>query len=347
MAMRSPQRAKPKPAVRPSKNAAPKKAAPKKMGASIGRNSIKQHLHAYFYSHAQGLFSSLGRLARAPITSAMTIAVLAIAISLAGGFYILVANAQQLTGNLESSNQISLFLKQDISDSEGRKLADKLDDSPDIGSVEVISKQRGMEEFRTYSGFGEALDALDENPLPIVLQVVPKNSLDDLQIIEPLLHRFNALPEVDFVQMDMQWVKRLQSMMELAKRGVTVLSLLLSMAVLFITGNTIRLELHNRREEVVIAKLIGATDAFIQRPFLYVGFWYGLLAGIFAWFIDTVMMLILRQPMEKLSALYDSHFRALFFSYSESFLLLAITAMLGVIGSWIVLVYQLRKLNPE
>lgn len=347
MAMRSPHRAKPKPAARPTKKAPPKKNALKKVGASIGRSSIKQHLHAYFYSHAQGLFSSLGRLSRAPITSAMTIAVLAIAISLAGGFYILVANAQQLTGNLESSNQISLFLKQDIGDAEGRKLAGELDDRPDIASIEVISKQRGMEEFRTYSGFGEALDALDENPLPVVLQVVPKNALDDPQIIEPLMSRFNALPEVDFVQMDMQWVKRLHSMMELADRGATVLSLLLSMAVLVITGNTIRLELHNRREEVVIAKLIGATDAFIQRPFLYVGFWYGLLAGIFAWFIDTVMMLILRQPMEKLSALYDSQFRALFFSYAESFQLLAIAAMLGVIGSWIVLVYQLRKLNPQ
>lgn len=337
MATLKTRRPPPKPAVR----------AAKKMGASIGRRSIGHRVQSYFYSHAHGLFSSLGRLARAPFSSAMTIAVLAIAISLAGGFFLLVANAQQLTGNLESSNQISLFLKQDISDAEGRKLAGKLTNSPDVASVEVISKQRGMDEFRAYSGFGEALSALEENPLPVVLQVQPKNTLDDPAVIEPLLNRFNALPEVDFAQTDMQWVKRLQSMMELAKRGVTVLSLLLSMAVLFITGNTIRLELHNRREEVVIAKLIGATDAFIQRPFLYVGFWYGLLAGIFAWFIDTVMMLILRQPMEKLSALYDSQFRSLFFSYSESFLLLATAAMLGVIGSWIVLVYQLRKLNPE
>lgn len=316
-------------------------------GASISRNGIRHRLHAYFYSHAHSLFSSLGRLARAPITSTMTIAVLAIAISLASGFYILVANAQQLTGNLESSNQISIFLKREIGDAEGRKLANKLVNSNDIAGIEVITKQQGMDDFRAYSGFGDALNALAENPLPVVLQVQPKNTLDDPEIIEPLLSRFTALPEADFVQMDLQWVKRLQSMMELLKRGVTVLSLLLSMAVLFITGNTIRLELHNRREEIVLAKLIGATDAFIQRPFLYVGFWYGLLAGMLAWFIDTLMMLILRQPVEKLSVLYDSQFRALFFSYSESFLLLAISAWLGVMGSWIVLAYQLRKLNPE
>jgi cell division transport system permease protein len=329
--------------IQPKKPARVKKPA----GASIGRNSFRHRLKIYFYSHAHGLFSSLGRLTRAPITSAMTIAVMAIAISLAGGFYILVANARQLTGNIESSNQISLFLKHDVSDAEGRRLAGELDGSADIAAIEVISKQRGMDDFRAYSGFGEALDALDENPLPVVLQVQPKNTLDDPDIIEPLLRRFKALPEMDFVQMDMQWIKRLQTMMELAERGVGVLSLLLSVAVLFITGNTIRLELHSRREEVVIAKLIGATDAFIQRPFLYVGFWYGLLAGMLAWFIDTVMLLTLRQPVEKLSALYDSQFRTLFFNYSESFLLLAATALLGVLGSWIVLVYQLRRLNPE
>jgi cell division transport system permease protein len=319
----------------------------KPSGASIAGSRIADRLQAYFYTHAHGLFSSLGRLARTPITSAMTIAVLAIAISLPGGFYILVANAQQLTGNLESSNQISLFLKLDIGDTDAHRLAGKLTNNPDVASVEFISKQRGMEDFRNYSGFGEALDALDENPLPAVLQVLPKNTLDDAKALEPLLEKLNSLPEVDFVQMDMQWVKRLQTMMELAKRGVAVLSLMLGIAVVFITGNTIRLELHSRREEVVIAKLIGATDSFIQRPFLYVGFWYGLLAGIFAWFIDTVMMLVLRQPVEKLSALYDSQFRTLFFSYSESLSLMAIAAFLGVTGSWMVLVYQLRILNPE
>ncbi|MGR8933682.1 MAG: permease-like cell division protein FtsX [Gammaproteobacteria bacterium] len=337
MATRKPSRRRPKPAVR----------APKLSGASIAGNSIEQRVHAYFYSHAHGLFSSLGRLARAPITSAMTIAVLAIAVSLAGGFYILVANAQQLTGNLESSNQISLFLKQEIGDAEGRQLAGKLAGSDEVAAIEVVTKQQGMDDFRVYSGFGDALNALDENPLPVVLLVQPKNTLDDPDVIEPLVKRFSGVPEVDFVQMDMQWVKRLQSMMELAECGAMVLSLLLSMAVLFITGNTIRLELHNRREEIIIAKLIGATDAFIQRPFLYAGFWYGLLAGILAWIIDTTMMLVLRQPVEKLSALYDSQFRALFFGYAESFSLLAIAASLSMAGSWIVLVYQLRKLNPE
>jgi cell division transport system permease protein len=337
MAMRKAQRIRPKAALRTNKPG----------GASIGRNRLTDRLQAYVYSHAHSLFSSLGRLARTPITSAMTIAVMAIAISLAGGFHILVANAQQLTGNLESSNQISLFLKHQVSDAEGRKLADKMAENSALADVKVITKRQGMDDFRVYSGFGDALNALDENPLPTVLQVLPKNTLDDSQAVESLLEVFNALPEVDFVQMDMQWVKRLQSMMELAERGVTVLSLLLSIAVLFITGNTIRLELHNRREEVVIAKLIGATNAFIQRPFLYVGFWYGLLAGIFAWFIDTVMMLVLRQPVEKLSALYDGQFQVLFFGYAESFSLLAIAALLGVTGSWIVLVYQLRKLNPQ
>jgi len=277
----------------------------------------------------------------------MTIVVLAIAISLASGFYILVANLQQLAGNLEASNQISLFLKDDISEARANKFAGVIRQNPDIQDVKLITKEQALAEFQSYSGFGEAVKALEKNPLPIVIQVLPKNSFENEQALEVLLDDFKRSAEVDFAQMDMQWVKRLQSIMEVARRGVILLSLLLGAGVLFITANTIRLELHNRRDEVVIAKLVGATNGFIHRPFLYSGFWIGFFSGVAAWFIVTIIMLILKQPVEKLSGLYDDAFHVLFFGFTETLALLFISSVLGVVGSWIVLHFQLRQLKPE
>ena len=303
--------------------------------------------HAYKNIHAHALFSSRGRLVASKFSSAMTIVVLAIAISLASGFYILVTNLQQLVGNLEASNQISLFLKEETPEVRARSFADKIRLNPDIQEVKLISREQALEEFQAYSGFGEAVKALEKNPLPIVIQVLPKNSLENEQAVAVLLDDFNRSPEVDFAQMDMQWVKRLQSIIEVARVGVTLLSLLLGAGVLFITANTIRLELHNRRDEVVIAKLVGATNGFIHRPFLYSGFWIGFFSGVTAWFIVTIIMLILKQSVENLSRLYDSSFHLLFLGFVDTLALLIISSVLGVFGSWIVLHFQLKQLKPE
>lgn len=322
------------------------KQEPRWQTKNSGGNFVDK-FHAYRNHHAQALFSSLGRLVASRFSSAMTIIVLAIAISLASGFYVLVANLQQLTGNLEASNQISLFIKDEISDARVNKFANSIKQNPDIQEVKLITKEQALEEFQSYSGFGEAIKALDKNPLPVVIQVLPKNSLENEQALEALLDDFKRSAEVDFAQMDMQWVKRLQSIMEVARRGVTLLSVLLGAGVLFITANTIRLELYNRRDEVVIAKLVGATNGFIHRPFLYSGFWIGFFSGVTAWFIVTTIMLILKQPIETLSRLYDNAFHMLFLGFAETLALLFISSLLGVVGSWIVLHFQLQQLKPE
>jgi cell division transport system permease protein len=308
---------------------------------------LVEKFHAYLLNHAHGLFSSLGRLSRAPFTSAMTILVLAVAISLAGCFYIVVANIQQLTGNLQASNQMSLFLKEHVTEAAGQKMADQLVQNSNIETIKFISKKQAMDEFKANSGFGDALNALDNNPLPNVIQVLPKDILDSREAIDNLLAEFKQIPQVEFVQVDMQWVERLQTIMMIASRGVTVVGVLLGFAVTFITGNTIRLELHNRQDEVLISKLVGATHAFIQRPFLYTGFWLGFIAGFSAWLIITIMLLILESPVEKLSSLYNSSFELLFLSFSEFILMLMIASLLAVLGSWAVLHYQLRQLKPH
>lgn len=308
---------------------------------------LQEKFEAYLLNHAHGLFSSLGRLSRTPFTSSMTVLVLAIAISLAGCFYIVVANIQQLTGNLEASNQMSLFLKDHITESAGQKMAEQLRQNPSVEAVKYISKKQAMEEFKANSGFGDALNGLDTNPLPSVIQVLPKNSMENNEEIDKLMSDFKQMPQVDFVQVDMQWVERVQTIMTIASRGVTLVSLLLGFAVTFITGNTIRLELQNRQDEVFISKLVGATQSFIQRPFLYTGFWLGFISGFLAWLIITIMLLILENPVEKLSTLYNGSFELLFLSFSEFILLLMIASSLAVAGSWAVLHYQLRQIKPQ
>lgn len=311
------------------------------------QDKLKEKFHAYMLNHAHGLFSSLGRLSRTPFTSTMTVIVLAVAIALAGCFYIVVANIQQLTGNLRTSNQMSLFLKDHINDVAGQKLAEQLAQNTNVDSIKFIGKKQAMDEFKANSGFGDALNALDSNPLPNVIQVLPKDVLDSREALDNLMAEFKRMPEVEFVQVDMQWVERLQAIMRIASRGVTVVSVLLGFAVTFITGNTIRLELHNRKEEVFISKLVGATNAFIQRPFLYTGFWLGFIAGFSAWLIVTIMLLILESPVEQLSSLYNSSFELLYLSFSEFILMLMLSSGLAVLGSWAVLHYQLRLIKPE
>jgi cell division transport system permease protein len=313
---------------------------------TAGGNFVDK-LKAHRDLHAHALFSSLGRLVASPFTSIMTIAVLAIAISLASGFYILVVNLQQLTGNLETSNQISLFLRDDVSDAHANKLADSIRQNASVQDVKLITKDQALAEFKTYSGFGAAINALEKNPLPIVIQVLPKNTLEDKQGLENLLKSFQQSPEVDFAQMDLQWIERLQSIMAVARLFATLLNLMLGGAVLFIIGNTIRLELHTRRDEVVIEKLVGATNAFIRRPFLYTGFWIGFISGVSAWFVVTILMLILRDSVEKLSALYGDSFHLLFLNFTDTLMLIGISSALGVLGSWAVLICQLQNTKSE
>ncbi|MGJ0483901.1 MAG: permease-like cell division protein FtsX [Methylomicrobium sp.] len=304
-------------------------------------------LHAYRDLHAHALFSSLGRLVDKPFTTALTIGVLAISIALAACFYLLVANLEQLTGTIESSNQISLFLKDTVTESEARKLVEKIKKNPEIAGIKLIGKEQALAEFKANSGLDTALDALEGNPLPVVLEVLPAATQSNTEALKKLQRALQQYPEVDEAQMDMQWLERMQSIIQLAEQATKSISILLGLGVLFITGNTIRLELHNRREEVVIAKLVGATNRFIQRPFLYGGFWIGFLSGVAAWFIVTLIMLLLWRSVENLSLLYEGSFHLRFLSYSESLDLILLSSSLGVIGSWGVLVYQLRQLRPE
>jgi len=314
----------------------------KKQTKIAGGNFVDK-LHAYKDLHAHALFSSLGRIVAAPFNSIMTISVLAIAISFVSGFHILEVNIEQLEGHLEASNQISLFLRDDVSDVHANKLAESIRLNSNVQNVKLITREEAAAEFQTYSGFGSAINELEKNPLPIVLQVLPKKSLEDRRELEVLQKEFQQSPEVDIAQMDLQWIERLYSIISIVKLFASLLNILLVAAVLLIIGNTVRIELHNRRDEIVIERLVGATNSFIRRPFLYAGFWIGFISGISAWFIVTLLMLIIRQAVEKLSSLYGGSFHMLFLSVTDTLVLIFISSLLGVLASWVVLSYQMHS----
>lgn len=310
------------------------------------RPGLKQWLRTRARLHAQVLIASLGRLYRAPFSSLMTVAVIAIALALPSGLLVLLDNLQRLNAGWDGTTSISLFLQQSVSDARADRLAEELRDWPRIDAVRTLHRDQALAEFRELSGFGEALDALDENPLPGVLIVQPAANAAPDQPIEALVEELGRLPEVELAQLDLQWVKRFSAMMDIGRRGVLVVGALLGLAVLLIAGNTIRLDIQNRREEIEVCKLIGGTDAFIRRPFLYGGFWYGLLGALLAWLLVAVGLWLLDEPVRRLAGLYDSGFLLGGPSLEGVGLLLAAGVGLGLAGSWLAVGRHLRAIEP-
>lgn len=305
------------------------------------------HLISWLSLHRHSLFSSFGKLIKAPFSSLLTILVIAIALILPTTLHLLINNGKQISEHLDATNQVSLFLKPSISNEQGKEIAKKLQQNRQITNLILITKEEALKEFQTYSGFRDAIKTLAFNPLPVVIRLSPSPELNSAEQLEPLLNELKLLPEVDFAQIDMQWVQRLQAIVEIAERGTLLLGLLLSLAVLLIIGNTIRLELQNRKDEIIITKLVGAKDSFIRRPFLYSGFWYGLLSGLTAWLITTGIILLLKQPAQHLSNLYASNFELQLLGTLESIALLFLSTILGICGAWIVSGHHLKKMQPE
>jgi cell division transport system permease protein len=294
----------------------------------------------------QAALFSLGRLYRAPIGSLLTAAVIGIALALPSSLYLLVDNLQQLGRSWDGSASLSLFLKQSARRETAQGLADRLRTWPEVDSLRLISPEEALEEFRRLSGFGDALDALEENPLPYVLTLQPATDHAAPDAAKRLLERLQRLPEVDLAQLDLQWVKRFATMMEIAQRGIVILGALLALAVLLVIGNTIRLEIFNRREEIEVAKLIGATNGFIRRPFLYGGIWYGLLGASLAWILVETAFAQIRGPVQRLSALYQSQFSLQTFTLEEGLALLLLGTLLGLLGSWLAVGRHLSSIEP-
>ena len=309
------------------------------------RPAASNRISAYLLHHLQSLVFSLGKIYQAPATTIMTVAVIGITLSLPGGFYLFLKNIDAVSGDFRSSTQISLFLDLGVDDRRARALEREIASMPQVESTEFISREKSLEAFRRDSGFGKSIDTLSSNPLPHTILVQPLEA--DTFTVRNLLNSLQAMPEVEIAKLDTEWLKRLYTIVEIARRSVMIITILFACAVLLIIGNTIRLDIQNRYQEIIVTKLIGATDAFIRRPFLYGGIWYGLLGGIISWLIVELGYLAIAGPLQRLNLLYQSEMTLITFSFTDFLVLIAASTLLGLAGSWIAVARHLRQIEPS
>ncbi|WP_025821801.1 permease-like cell division protein FtsX [Shewanella marina] len=301
----------------------------------------------FFMRHIQQSMASLGELWRNPISSIMTMAVLGVSLSLPAAMQVLVKNAQEIVQSWDSAAEISLFVKQDQTDQAIQSLLARVKAFPEVNGVHYIDREQALTEFKKLSGFGEALDYLDSNPLPAVITVTPSAEFSSPAGARALLQKLEQQPEVSFGKLDVEWLERLQAIVNLLERTVFAVASLLILAVVLVIGNTIRLAIMNRRSEIEVMKLVGATESFIQRPFLYTGMWYGVIGGILAWLIVNIMVFFLEGALVNLLNLYGSQFNLSGLGLADLIELVVVASFLGWLGSYLSVKQHLKRIEPN
>ena len=302
---------------------------------------------SYGTRHLQALFGALGRLARAPLATLLTLTVIGVALALPAGLALLVANLRGATGDLANAVDFTVHFKVDTAIERVQQVAKGARERPDVESVTVTSADDALEEFKRASGFGDALAALEDNPLPHHLTVRPSRGSSGPTEVESLRRYFGAFPEVDIVQLDLDWVRRLHSLLDLLRRSLWVVMSVLGLGVLAVIGNTIRLEIQQRRQEIEVTKLVGGSNAFVRRPFLYTGIFYGLGGALLAALILAGGMAYLDQAVGELSAQYGSRFQLAGLGAEGLGVLAAAGAALGWLGALISTGRHLRQIEPR
>ena len=311
-------------------------AAPKKTGKVSG----------WFTRHLSTAIGALGRLSRQPFASLMTILVIAVTLALPAALHLVIKNAQAVSESWDNALDFSIYLKDNVSIEQAERLAGIVLQRADVESVTLISADEALAEFRAQSGFGDALDHLTSNPLPHTLVVRPAPTNTEVSI-GLLNEELGNLPEADFVQVDTEWVRRFHAILAILERAIMMGAALLGAAILVIIGNTIRLDIQNRRDEIEVTKLIGASNAFVRRPFLYSGFWYGFAGGLMALGLVSYGLFALEDPVARLSGLYERRFIVLSLDLRESFTIIGAGVLLGLAGSWIAATRHMRRIEPR
>jgi cell division transport system permease protein len=295
--------------------------------------------------HVRAVSGTLSALARRPIGTLLTAFVIGITLALPAGLNTLVANLGQAGDSLQGSLRASLFLNDDVSAERGAELAHDITRRPGVSSARYISREQALEEFRTFSGFGEALDILKDNPLPATIVVTPSAKQPQART-EALLKDLGTLPEVAQAKLDEKWLQRLYAILDLVQRAVMMIAGALALAVLIVVGNTIRLDIENRRDEIEVMKLIGAPNSYIRRPFLYTGLWYGLTGGVLACLLVQAGVMSLVQPARQLAGLYDSQATLQGLSLNAAAAVFAAGLGLGWLGAFWAVSRHLRHIEP-
>ncbi len=297
--------------------------------------------------HAQTLVGSLGRLWQQPFATLLTVIVIGIALALPACLHVLVQNVRTASGGWDNALDISVYMKPGASLDQAKRAADRIRQRRDVDEVTVIGADKALKEFRTHSGFGEALDALQDNPLPHVLVVRPDAEYRGPAQVQALTGELKKIDGVDIVQLDTEWVRRFNAILDVVRRGVILAAGLFALGILVIVGNTIRLDIENRRDEIEVTKLVGGSDTFVRRPFLYNGVWYGLAGGLTAGVIVAIVVGTLSAPVHRIAGLYGSAFELQGGGLAGWLALLAGGAALGWLGSFIVATRELREIEPK
>lgn len=308
---------------------------------------LSNHFEAWLSHHRESAFATLTQLAAAPLATGMTVAAMAVALLLPTSLYVLTENLKALGGYWEGSAAISVFLDADVTEARAEVLAKQWRARSDIARAQVISRTQGLAEFRDYSGLGPALDQLTENPLPVVISVYPAADMTTTRRLEPLTAGLEQLDEVDFTRLDTEWLRRLQALVKLLERAFWLLGLALASGVLLVVGNSIRLDIENRRAEIEVMYLVGATTGFIRRPFLYSGAWYGLFSALSAWLLVGVAVLLMQIPTDRLAEAYQGDFPIRMLEPLASLVLIGGGTALGILGSWIAVGWHLGAMQPS
>ena len=314
-------------------------------GAHSARTSLQDRFRSWRQHHQDSFRDALQRLNAARASSAMTILVIAIALALPAGLAVLLDNARAITRGWDGNAHLSVFLDMNISEQRQQQLARDWQGLDNITRTEVITREQALAEFKALSGFGEVLEALPDNPLPPLIVVYPDET--DPVTLRALENRLAEADGVDLVQLDVEWVRRLHALIELGERLISALTLALAAAVVLVVVNTIRLAIESRREEIVVVKIVGGTDGFVRRPFLYSGFCFGFAGGATAVILVQVALWWLGGPIDELLALYNSDESLTAMAASSLIILPVFSGILGLLGAWLAVGRHLGDIEPN
>ena len=303
-------------------------------------------LSIWLTRHASTSLGALGRLSRQPFASLMIIIVIGVTLALPAAINVVVKNAQSMSGSWDNALDFSVYLNMDLTVSEAEGLARLIGQRADVAAVELVTADEALLEFKQQSGFGEALNQLGDNPLPhaLVVRPGPGNTSASLRLLQ---EEIGNLPETDLVQVDTEWVQRFHAILDIVRQAIAIGAALLGIAIVVIVGNTIRLDIENRRDEIEVTKLIGGSNAFVRRPFLWTGFWYGLLGGSFALLLVQCGLYLLREPVTRLAGLYQGNIAVATLGVTESGVIIGTAVFLGLFASWVTAARHMRRIEPR
>ena len=324
-------------------------AATENSRGAIGQKlSLAHRWRGYKAHHRETFRTSLRKMLHEPMQTLLTVMVIAIALALPASLYLTVNNVQQLGSNFESSAQITVFVNKAAQPAAIESLEKQINEMAGVTSVEYISAQQALLEFKALSGFGSALRYLEDNPLPAVLLVQPMMEGDiDLVQTQTIIADIAALTVVDDVQIDMAWLQRLHSLIEMGHKIALALGVTLGVGVLLVIGNTIRLAIESRRNEIIVVKLVGGTNAYVRRPFLYTGMLLGLFGALIASIMLFSCLIWISASAESLASLYQSQYRLQGLGITGFLSLMLTGGMFGLGGAWIAVSRHLRDIEPR